>query len=114
MYHIPGELTPQDVARSHEQVEQAEREDGRVTTGAQRAQVKNNQQADTSSTLYAALQNEVLNPANQHALFSAAALHRTLSTPLLNRYPNNVTYGSHVYGAVRRHPQYGLFLTDLP
>ena len=107
MYHIPGVLSPKDVARFREQLEQAEWVDGRVTTGAQGAQVKNNQQIDTRSTLYAALQNEVLNAVNQHALFFAAALPRTLSTPLFNRYQNNETYGFHVDGAVRSHPQNG-------
>ena len=95
MYHIPGVLSPQDVARFREQLEQAEWVDGRVTTGAQGAQVKNNQQVDTRSTLYAALQNEVLNAVNQHALFFAAALPRTLSTTLFNRYQNNETFGQH-------------------
>lgn len=113
MYHIPGVLSPQDVARFREQLEQAEWVDGRVTTGAQGAQVKNNQQVDTRSTLYAALQNEVLNAVNQHALFFAAALPRTLSTPLFNRYQNNETYGFHVDGAVRSHPQNGWMRTDL-
>ena len=55
----------------------------------------------TQNDLYAALQNEVLNAVNQHALFFAAALPRTLSTPLFNRYQNNETYGFHVDGAVR-------------
>ncbi|EFC2237712.1 PKHD-type hydroxylase YbiX [Escherichia coli] len=113
MYHIPGVLSPQDVARFREQLEQAEWVDGRVTTGAQGAQVKNNQQVDTRSTLYAALQNEVLNAVNQHALFFAAALPRTLSTPLFNRYQNNETYGFHVDGAVRSHLQNGWMRTDL-
>lgn len=80
---------------------------------AQGAQVKNNQQVDTRSALYAALQNEVLNAVNQHALFFAAALPRTLSTPLFNRYQNNETYGFHVDGAVRSHPQNGWMRTDL-
>lgn len=113
MYHIPGVLSPQDVARFREQLEQAEWVDGRVTTGAQGAQVKNNQQVDTRSTLYAALQNEVLNAVNQHTLFFAAALPRTLSTPLFNRYQNNETYGFHVDGAVRSHLQNGWMRTDL-
>ena len=91
MYHIPGVLSPQDVARFREQLEQAEWVDGRVTTGAQGAQVKNNQQV----------------------LFFAAALPRTLSTPLFNRYQNNETYGFHVDGAVRSHPQNGWMRTDL-
>ena len=57
MYHIPGVLSPQDVARFREQLEQAEWVDGRVTTGAQGAQIQGCQQVDTR-TLYAALQNE--------------------------------------------------------
>lgn len=78
------------------------------------AQVKNNQQVDTRSTLYAALQNEVLNAVNQHALFFAAALPRTLSTPLFNRYQNNENlWFSCVDGAVRSHPQNGWMRTDL-
>lgn len=113
MYHIPGVLSPQDVARLREQLEQAEWIDGRVTTGAQGAQVKSNQQVDTRSALYAALQTEVFNAVNQHALFFAAALPRTLSTPLFNRYQNNETYGFHVDGAVRSHPQNGWMRTDL-
>lgn len=102
MYHIPGVLSPQDVARFREQLEQAEWVDGRVTTGAQGAQVKNNQQVDTRSTLYAALQNEVLNAVNQHALFFAAALPRTLSTPLFNRYQNNETSSGLGYRSMGR------------
>ena len=112
MYHIPGVLSPKDVARFREQLEQAEWVDGRVTTGAQGAQVKNNQQVDTRSTLYAALQNEVLNAVNQHALFFAAALPRTLSTPLFNRYQNNETYGFHVDGAVQSYDGGELVVND--
>ena len=35
------------------------------------------------------------------------------STPLFNRYQNNETYGFHVDGAVRSHPQNGWMRTDL-
>ncbi|XNM72779.1 hypothetical protein ACLK11_04565 [Escherichia coli] len=57
MYDVPHSrrVIAQDAARFREQLEQAEWVDGRVTTGAQGAQVKNNQQVDTRSTLYAAL-----------------------------------------------------------
>lgn len=112
MYHIPGVLSPQDVARFREH--RTSRMGGWTRHHrAQGAQVKNNQQVDTRSALYAALQNEVLNAVNQHALFFAAALPRTLSTPLFNRYQNNETYGFHVDGAVRSHPQNGWMRTDL-
>ena len=41
MYHIPGVLSAQDVAWFREQLDAADWVDGRATTGAQGAQVKN-------------------------------------------------------------------------
>ncbi|WET39395.1 PKHD-type hydroxylase YbiX [Citrobacter enshiensis] len=113
MYHIPGVLTPQGVAQCRQQLEQADWIDGRATTGAQGAQVKNNQQVDTGSELYIALQKAVLSAINQSALFFSAALPKTISMPLFNRYQNNETYGFHVDGAVRSHPESGWMRTDL-
>lgn len=113
MYHIPGVLTPQAVAQCRQQLEQADWIDGRVTTGAQGAQVKNNQQVDTNSELYIALQKAVLSAINQNALFFSAALPKTISMPLFNRYQDNETYGFHVDGAVRSHPESGWMRTDL-
>lgn len=113
MYHIPGVLTPQGVAQCRQQLEQADWIDGRATTGAQGAQVKNNQQVDTGSELYIALQKAVLSAINQNALFFSAALPKTISMPLFNRYQNNETYGFHVDGAVRSHPESGWMRTDL-
>lgn len=113
MYHIPGVLTPQAVAQCRQQLEQADWIDGRATTGAQGAQVKNNQQVDTGSELYIALQKAVLSAINQNALFFSAALPKTISMPLFNRYQDNETYGFHVDGAVRSHPENGWMRTDL-
>ena len=113
MYHIPGVLSPQDVAWFREQLDSAEWIDGRATTGAQGAQVKNNQQVDTQSERYAALHKEVLAAVNSSALFFAAALPKTISAPLFNRYQNAETYGFHVDGAVRSHPESGWMRTDL-
>lgn len=113
MYHIPGVLSPQDVAWLRQQLAAAEWVDGRATTGAQGAQVKNNQQVDTHSERYAALQKEVLAAVNRSALFFAAALPKTIATPLFNRYQNHETYGFHVDGAVRSHPESGWMRTDL-
>ncbi|QRG77829.1 PKHD-type hydroxylase YbiX [Citrobacter sp. R56] len=113
MYHIPGVLTPQGVAQCRQQLEQADWIDGRATTGAQGAQVKNNQQVDTGSELYIALQKAVLSAINQSALFFSAALPKTISMPLFNRYQDNETYGFHVDGAVRSHPESGWMRTDL-
>ncbi|WP_288821353.1 PKHD-type hydroxylase YbiX [uncultured Leclercia sp.] len=113
MYHIPGVLTTDEVAQLRAQLALAPWIDGRATVGNQGAQVKNNQQVDTQSELYQKLQSAVLQAVNQHSLFFAAALPRQISSPLFNRYQLQETYGFHVDGAVRSHPQSGWMRTDL-
>ncbi|MBS0852130.1 PKHD-type hydroxylase YbiX [Enterobacter sp. JGM127] len=113
MYHIPGVLTADEVAQLRAQLALAPWIDGRATVGNQGAQVKNNQQVDTQSELYQKLQSVVLQAVNQHSLFFAAALPRQISSPLFNRYQQQETYGFHVDGAVRSHPQSGWMRTDL-
>ena len=113
MYHIPGVLTADEVAQLRAQLALAPWIDGRATVGNQGAQVKNNQQVDTQSELYQKLQSAVLQAVNQHSLFFAAALPRQISSPLSNRYQLQETYGFHVDGAVRSHPQSGWMRTDL-
>lgn len=113
MYHIPGVLTADEVAQLRAQLALALWIDGRATVGNQGAQVKNNQQVDTQSELYQKLQSVVLQAVNQHSLFFAAALPRQISSPLFNRYQQQETYGFHVDGAVRSHPQSGWMRTDL-
>ncbi|MEX3018781.1 PKHD-type hydroxylase YbiX [Kluyvera sp. STS39-E] len=113
MYRIPSVLTEQEVRYLVDELNQAEWVDGRATVGAQGAQVKNNQQVDTHTERYAKLQAKVLEAVNRHSLFFAAALPKTLSSPLFNRYQQQETYGFHVDGAVRQHPQNGWMRTDL-
>ena len=112
MYHVPAVLTPEEVASFNEHLQSAEWIDGRATVGNQGAQVKRNQQIDTRTPLYDALQAAVLNALNNNPLFFAAALPRTLSAPLFNRYQQNETYGFHVDGAVRNSAS-GWMRTDL-
>ncbi|MEB7601314.1 PKHD-type hydroxylase YbiX [Raoultella terrigena] len=113
MYHIPSVLSPQEVDYLSGRLQQAEWVDGRATTGDQGAQVKNNQQVDTRSALYDELQGKVLAALNRSSLFFAAALPKTLSSPLFNRYQQSETYGFHVDGAVRSQAQGGWMRTDL-
>ncbi|MDU4126104.1 MULTISPECIES: PKHD-type hydroxylase YbiX [Pantoea] len=113
MTHVPAVLTPEEVARFNQHLQQAEWIDGRATVGDQGAQVKRNQQIDTRTPLYDSLQAAVLNALNNHPLFFAAALPRSLSTPLFNRYELDQTYGFHVDGAVRHNGQNGWMRTDL-
>ncbi|MCS5969526.1 Fe2+-dependent dioxygenase [Klebsiella variicola subsp. variicola] len=60
MYHIPDVLSADQVAEFTRQLAQAEWVDGRVTVGSQGAAVKQNQQIDTRTPLYARLQAAVL------------------------------------------------------
>lgn len=113
MYHIPAVLSPQEVDDFRAQLQQADWVDGRATTGDQGALVKKNQQVDTRSPLYGELQNRVLAALNRSSLFFAAALPKTLSSPLFNRYQQSETYGFHVDGAVRSQAQSGWMRTDL-
>lgn len=113
MYHIPAVLSPQEVDYFTTQLQQADWVDGRVTTGDQGAQVKNNQQVDTRSSLYGELQATIVAALNRSSLFFAAALPKTLSSPLFNRYQQTETYGFHVDGAVRSQAQGGWMRTDL-
>ncbi|HAT1619392.1 TPA: PKHD-type hydroxylase YbiX [Raoultella planticola] len=113
MYHIPAVLSQQEVDDFHAQLQQADWVDGRATTGDQGARVKKNQQVDTRSPLYGELQNRILAALNRSSLFFAAALPKTLSSPLFNRYQQSETYGFHVDGAVRSQAQGGWMRTDL-
>lgn len=99
MYHISDVLTADQVADFTRLLTQADWVDGRITVGSQGATVKQNQQIDTRTPLYARLQ--------------AAALPRTISAPLFNRYGPGETYGFHVDGAVRQNGEAGWMRTDL-
>jgi PKHD-type hydroxylase len=113
MYHIPAVLTPEEVANFSSLLQQAEWIDGRATVGSQGATVKNNQQIDTRTPLYDRLQTAVMQALNNNPLFFSAALPRSISTPLFNRYEQGETYGFHVDGAVRHNGAAGWMRTDL-
>lgn len=69
MYHIPDVLSTDQVAEFTRQLAQAEWVDGRVTVGSQGAAVKQNQQIDTRTPLYARLQAAVLDMLRGHPQF---------------------------------------------
>jgi len=81
MYHIPDVLTADQVAEYGRLLAQAEWVDGRVTVGSQGATVKQNQQIDTRTPLYARLQAAVLDALRGHPQFFSAALPRTICEP---------------------------------
>jgi PKHD-type hydroxylase len=96
--------------------------DGRVTAGYQGAAVKYNQQIDERSDVAGQCQQIILAALERHPRFISATLPNMVYPPMFNRYSAGMTFGAHVDGSVRIHPQHGrklrtdvsatLFLSD--
>jgi len=108
MLHIPGVLSPAQVASMRARIDGAGWGDGRATVGQQGARVKHNRQLPAATPLAQALAAEVAaalaggSPAG--ALYFAAALPLRASPALINGYAGGEHYGDHVDGAVRAMP----------
>lgn len=122
MLHIPGVLTPDQVAYMRQRLHDAHWIDGRATVGAQGAQVKQNMQLEEYGPLAYELGQIILNALAANPLFFAAALPLRTCPPMFNKYSGGGTYGNHVDNAMRRVKSSGqwlrtdvsstLFLTD--
>lgn len=104
MVHVPGVLTPEQVARCREVIEKAAWVDGRVTAGHQSAQVKKNLQLPESAPEARELGNMVIEALGRNNLFMSAVLPKTVFPPLFNRYDAGMTFGAHVDNAIRGIP----------
>lgn len=114
MLHIPGILSPADVAQMREALEAAEWEDGRVTAGHLAVRTKANLQLPVESPLAVALGQRILKRLGQTPLFIAAALPLRVLPPRFNRYEGGGTYGSHIDNALFRMPGTDTYVrTDL-
>jgi PKHD-type hydroxylase len=122
MLHIPGVLTPEQVAHMRQQLHDAEWIDGRATVGDQGGKVKQNRQLAENTPLAHQLGQIVLDALARNPLFFSAALPLRTCPPLFNSYSGGGTYGNHVDGSMRRTQPTGqwlrtdvsstLFLTD--
>ncbi len=101
-------LSPADVQQARDLLDQADWQNGRLTAGAQAAQVKNNQQLPVGSESARALQAMLLKALEGHATFFSAALPKRLLPPMFNRYAGEAnTYGNHIDQAIRYVPGTG-------
>ncbi len=76
--------------------------DGRTTSGAQSAQVKNNEQLPLDSGAARQLQARVMTALNRHPIFFSAALPKRVLPPMFNRYAGTSNaFGNHIDNAVR-------------
>ncbi len=115
LLQIPGVLTADALARCRALVEEADWEDGRITAGAQSAQVKNNRQLREDAPAAQAARALVVAGLAQSALFFSGALPKKTFPPLFNRYDGGAnSFGDHIDNAVRTSAVTGAWVrTDL-
>lgn len=102
LLHLPEVLTAEELARARKSLAAARWVDGRTTSGAQSARVKNNEQLALDRPETRALQQLVLAALNRHHGFFSAALPKRLLPPMFNRYSGSTNaFGNHIDNAVR-------------
>jgi len=104
MLHVPGVLTPTQVAEIRHELDASDWTDGRATVGLQGAQVKRNRQLPETSPLALKLGEFILAALTRNPLFVSAALPLRIVPPLFNRYEGGEHYGLHIDGSVRTVP----------
>ncbi|CDG81003.1 2OG-Fe(II) oxygenase superfamily protein [Janthinobacterium agaricidamnosum NBRC 102515 = DSM 9628] len=101
MLHIPGVLTPEQVAGFRQRLAHSDWIDGRASVGAQGAQVKRNRQLPEGSPLALELGEIVSRALSAHPLFFSAVLPLRILPPFFNSYAGGEHYGLHIDGAIR-------------
>jgi len=98
---IPDILSADEVAQFRAALARADWSDGRVTAGAQAAQVKNNLQLIEDHPVARELGDVILRKLARNPLFTSAALPLKVFPPLFNRYEGGGNFGMHIDTAVR-------------
>ena len=102
MLHIPEVLTKAQVADLRRLIDAGAWVDGNVTSGAQSALAKRNEQLPEASTEARQAGERILDALSRNPLFVTAALPQTVFPPLFNRYGGGQTFGLHIDNAVRQ------------
>src|SRR5215467_10458762 len=96
LIRIPDVLTPEQVRACRSELERADWQDGKATTGSLTQAVKNNMQVPASHPLGRRLGGMILEALQKHKLFIRAALPLRIVPPSFNRYGVGQAYGDHV------------------
>jgi PKHD-type hydroxylase len=123
LLHLPQVLTAAELQQIRQILANAPWTDGRVTTGAQSATVKNNQQTPETAPATEQARQIVATALSRNSMFVAGVLPKTVYPPNFNRYTGAANaFGSHIDNAVRTHAHTGrhvrtdisctLFLSD--
>jgi PKHD-type hydroxylase len=97
---IPDVLTPDEVTRCRDLLEQAQWQDGRLTAGHVAVRAKANEQLPQTDPLAQQLSQFLLERLGQTSRFVAAALPLKILPPRFNRYTGGGTYGDHIDNAI--------------
>lgn len=101
LLHIPGVLTREEVVDIRKALDRAGWVSGLQTSGAQAAQVKQNQQLAVDSPLFGPLSQRIAEALRRHPMFVSAALPKHILPPMFNRYENGGHYGNHIDNAIQ-------------
>jgi PKHD-type hydroxylase len=101
MLHIPGVLSPEQVAQMRSRLASTDWIDGRASVGPQGAQVKRNRQLAENSPLALELGQIVSAALMANPLFFSSVLPLRILAPYFNSYGGGEHYGLHVDGAIR-------------
>jgi PKHD-type hydroxylase len=101
LFPIPDVLSADEVAQFRAALDRVDWADGRVTAGAQAAQVKNNRQITEDHPVARELGEVILRKLARNPLFTSAALPLKVFPPLFNRYEGGGNFGMHIDTAVR-------------
>src|SRR5688572_33332151 len=93
---IPDILSADEVSHFRATLARVDWADGRVTAGAQAAQVKNNLQLTEDHPVARELGEIVLRKLARNPLFTSAALPLKVFPPLFNRYEGGGNFGMHI------------------
>ncbi len=104
---IPALLSGNELAAIQSILQDAPWSDGRVTAGAQSAEVKHNEQLPVGCAAETEAQQILSGALSRSAVFMSAALPKRILPPMFNRYRHGGTFGAHVDNAIRIIPGAG-------
>lgn len=101
---VPQLFSKDEVRHIRAKLDAADWQDGKMTAGAQSAEVKQNRQLNPTSDTARELGQLILQRLGQNPLFLSAAIPNKILPPMFNRYESGETFGVHVDNAVRVNP----------
>lgn len=104
LVHIPGLLSPEEVAHCRGLLSRSDWVDGKVTAGAQSAGAKHNLQIPEDAPAAREMGGLILGKLGRSELFTSASLAMKVFPPLFNRYDAGMAFDTHIDNAIRFMP----------